>query len=104
MKDSTGFAAPRYDGLSPYITAKEAAQMLGLSGSGIRKWIATGQLRGVKFGAKLWRIERASVEARLPKPAKPAPEPTPLELVLAQLPALSEDERKRVAVAALTGG
>lgn len=95
--------APRSDGQSPYLDVAEAAALLKLSPQGVRKWLKTGRLTGVKLGLRLWRVERSSVEAQLPKPTNAPPEPTPFERIAALLPALTAEDRRRIAVAALTG-
>ena len=93
----------RSDGLSVYVTPADAAALLGVTESCVRKWFQQGKLRGQRLG-KLIRLERRSVERALPAPeAEPdAPAPPVVEQVLALLPALSDAERQHVAVMALT--
>lgn len=44
------------------VTPDEAARMLGLSGSTIRRHVAAGNLRAVRYGRRSIRIAKADVE------------------------------------------
>jgi excisionase family DNA binding protein len=101
---STTTYPSRTDGQSTYVTVGEAAEHLRKSRRGVRQWLVDGKLRGKKVGNWAWRVERASVEEALPAPplVVVTPEPPTVERVLGLLGELTDDERKRVAVACLT--
>lgn len=44
-----------------YLTVREAADLLRVSVPTIRRWIAAGRLRAVRFGARAIRIKRAEL-------------------------------------------
>ena len=76
---------------SASLTVAEAAALLRLPGPTVRALAERGVLRGRRIGPRLWRLDRASVEAHLP-----AEEPPPLDRVLALLHLLNQRERQRV--------
>jgi len=45
---------------SAYVTIREFADYLGVSGRQVRKWIAAGQLEVVRFGPRQARVTRVS--------------------------------------------
>ena len=59
----------------PLLTVKQVAQRLQLNEKTIRRWIASGKLRGVWLGTDRagWRI-RASEVDRMLQPERPADE------------------------------
>lgn len=81
----------------PY-SVKEAAQLLGLSEDHIARRFTDFQ--GFRTGSRIL-IPRHAVD---PLVYGPQGEKPPVDRVLAYLPVLSEQERKRVAIAALTEG
>lgn len=101
----TGAVEHRRDGQSPYLSSQEAAALLHLSRRTVQKWAADGRLQRRMLGTAL-RVTRRSVERYLPaaEVETPEPEPPALDRVLALLPELSSDERRRVALAALQEG
>ena len=82
---------PDPDGRSPYLSVPEAAALLRLPEQTVRALAERGVLRGRRIGPRLWRLERASVEAHLPER-----EPPPLDRVLALLHLLDAGQRQRV--------
>ncbi|HXI17287.1 MAG TPA: helix-turn-helix domain-containing protein, partial [Chloroflexota bacterium] len=90
-------------GASPYTTPNEVAATLNVSRFWVYRAMRTGLLRGRKLG-KLVRVERASMEEYLTTRAQeePAPPPPAIDQVRALLPSLSADERRQIAVEALT--
>lgn len=52
---------------SEFVSAAEAARMLGVSSETIRKRLADGKLSGQRDAMGSWRVERASAEAWLAK-------------------------------------
>jgi excisionase family DNA binding protein len=47
---------------SALVTAREAAEFLGFSESGVRRWVARGRLRGIRVGRAL-RIAKSDLDA-----------------------------------------
>lgn len=82
----------------PPYSVKEVAELLGLSEDHVADNYAAFQ--GLKAGRRIL-IPRHAVD---PLVYGPEGEKAPVERVLAHLPALTDDERRRVAVAALTQG
>lgn len=92
----------RSDGLSTYIDVDEAAQLLGRPPATVRDYIRKGRLRARKFGPRIWRVERASVEEHLAPVSAPQAEKTPYERVLELLPQLADADLRQVALRALS--
>lgn len=93
----------RSDGQSTYIDVDEAATLLGRPAATVRDYIRKGRLRARKFGPRLWRVERASVEEHLAPASALQPEPTPFERIVELLPQLTDAEQLRqVALCALS--
>lgn len=44
-----------------FYTIAEVAEMLKVSEGGVRKWLKTGKLKGVKLG-RIWRIRKSDLE------------------------------------------
>ena len=58
------------------VTPTQAAILLGVTATTVRRWVATGELDGRKFGPRRLLIAAESVESlRLGTPATPAPAP-----------------------------
>jgi excisionase family DNA binding protein len=56
------------------VTPTQAAHLLGVTPTTVRRWIASGELDARKLGPRRWLIAVESVEAlRLGTPAAPAP-------------------------------
>lgn len=51
------------DNLSAWLTAEEAARILGLTSRRVRQLIAEGKLEAERKGERMWLIKRESVEA-----------------------------------------
>jgi len=44
-----------------FYTIKEVAELLKVSDGGVRKWLKTGKLKGIKLG-RIWRIKKSDLE------------------------------------------
>lgn len=44
-----------------FYTIKEVAELLKVSDGGVRKWLKTGKLKGIKLG-RIWRISKSDLE------------------------------------------
>jgi len=44
-----------------FYTIKEVAELLKVSDGGVRKWLKTGKLKGIKLG-RIWRIKNSDPE------------------------------------------
>lgn len=61
--------------MTDFITAKEAAEMIGVSPSTIGIWIQTGQLEGKKVSG-IWTLRREVAEAKAATYIRPVTVPT----------------------------
>lgn len=60
------------------VTPTQAAHLLGVTPTTVRRWIASGELDARKLGPRRWLIAVESVEAlQLGTPPTPAPAPAP---------------------------
>ena len=50
---------------SEYLTPEEIATKLKVHEDTIRRWLRTGELRGIKIGKRQWRVRKADLEAYL---------------------------------------
>jgi len=48
--------------VSQLLTPEEAAKRLQVSHSTIKRWLRNGDLKGVKPGGKVWRVEEDALE------------------------------------------
>ncbi len=48
--------------MSQLLTPEEAADRLQVSLSTVKRWLRNGNLKGVKPGGKVWRVEENSLE------------------------------------------
>lgn len=48
--------------MSQLLTPEEAASRLQVSLSTVKRWLRNGDLKGVKPGGKVWRVEEESLE------------------------------------------
>jgi len=44
-----------------FYTIKEVAELLKVSDGGVRKWLKTGKLKGIKLG-RIWRIKNSDLD------------------------------------------
>jgi excisionase family DNA binding protein len=44
-----------------FYTIKEVAELLKVSDGGVRKWLKTGKLKGIKLG-RIWRIRESDFD------------------------------------------
>jgi len=44
-----------------FYTIKEVAELLKVSDGGVRKWLKTGKLKGIKLG-RIWRIKKSDLD------------------------------------------
>jgi len=44
-----------------FYTIKEVAELLKVSDGGVRKWLKTDKLKGIKLG-RIWRIKKSDLE------------------------------------------
>lgn len=66
------------------VTPTQAAILLGVTATTVRRWVANGELDGRKFGPSRLLIAAESVESlRLGTPATPAPAPVAVSKELA---------------------
>jgi excisionase family DNA binding protein len=49
------------DSINQFCTIQEAADRLSVSTKSIRRWIASGELRGVRVGATMIRVDVESI-------------------------------------------
>jgi excisionase family DNA binding protein len=50
---------------SEYLTPEEIAVKLKVHEDTIRRWLRTGELRGIKIGKRQWRVRKDDLEAYL---------------------------------------
>jgi excisionase family DNA binding protein len=50
---------------SEYLTPEEIAIKLKVHEDTIRRWLRTGELKGIKIGKRQWRIRKADLDAYL---------------------------------------
>lgn len=93
-------APHRTDGRSTYITPAEASTQLRVTPGGVRRMVREGRLRGVKVG-RLTRILRSDVERLLAEP-NATPDVPAFDRAADLLSSLTSDERRRLAVLALS--
>jgi excisionase family DNA binding protein len=60
--------------LGDWMTVHEAATVLGVTDGRVRQLLSAGALRGERLGARMWLLERASVE-RYKKERRPVGRP-----------------------------
>ena len=48
--------------MSKLLTPEEAAQRLQVSISTVKRWLRSGELKGVKPGGRLWRVEEEALQ------------------------------------------
>ncbi len=56
--------------MSQLLTPEEAAKRLQVSHSTIKRWLRNGDLKGVKPGGKVWRVEEEALEQFIADSAK----------------------------------
>lgn len=44
-----------------FYTIKEVAELLKVSDGGVRKWLKSGKLKGIKLG-RIWRIKKSDLD------------------------------------------
>jgi len=44
-----------------FYTIKEVAELFKVSDGGVRKWLKTGKLKGIKLG-RIWRIKKSDLD------------------------------------------
>ena len=52
-------------GTEKLLTVEDAAKVLLVKPTTIRKWLKTSKLKGVKIGSRLWRVRESEMEAFL---------------------------------------
>jgi excisionase family DNA binding protein len=45
----------------PWMSTVEIAEYLGIHPSTVRTWVSSGRLRGVRIGARKWRVRRSEL-------------------------------------------
>jgi len=56
------------------LTVKEVAARLKVNPQTVRRWIRTGRLPAVRYGARAWRVRNGDVRPRFEAPPPPTPE------------------------------
>ena len=58
--------------MDEHLTVEEAAAKLKFSTATVRRLLRTGELGGVKFGPRQWRVPESSLKAYMEGGVKPA--------------------------------
>lgn len=48
--------------MSKLLTPEEAAEQMKVSVSTVKRWLRNGELKGVKPGGRLWRVEEEALQ------------------------------------------
>lgn len=48
--------------MSKLLTPEEAAEQMQVSVSTVKRWLRNGELKGVKPGGRLWRVEEEALQ------------------------------------------
>ena len=48
--------------MSKLLTPEEAAEQMQVSVSTVKRWLRSGELKGVKPGGRLWRVEEEALQ------------------------------------------